>query len=207
MCPMSWNAGKWKICNRYSACSNIFARNLPGGLPKDMPRWLRARLPLERPTCWPRGVISRWKFVIRPTNSRRMPGMRIRKVTLRELHMQLLTPFQISVGTTDVRRILVVEVDVDGVVGWGECVAGETPMYSPETTETAWHILRDHLWPIIKSREFDSATSVWELLGLVRGHEMAKGALEAAVWDAEAKQRNVPLWKLLGGTREEIASG
>jgi O-succinylbenzoate synthase len=41
----------------------------------------------------------------------------------------------------------------------------------------------------------------------VRGHNMAKGALEAAVWDAEAKQKGVPLAKLIGGTREEIASG
>jgi o-succinylbenzoate synthase len=133
--------------------------------------------------------------------------MRIRRLTLRELHMRLITPFQISVGTTEIRRILLVEADVDGVAGWGECVAGETPMYSPETTETAWHILRDHLWPLMKGREFDSAADVWDLLSLVRGHEMAKGALEAAVWDADAKQKNMPLWKLLGGTREEIASG
>jgi o-succinylbenzoate synthase len=133
--------------------------------------------------------------------------MHIRKITMRELHMKLVTPFQISVGTTDLRRILLVEADVDGVVGWGECVAGETPMYSPETTETAWHILRDHLWPLVKHREFQSAGDVWGLLEPVRGHNMAKGALEAAVWDAEAKQKNVPIWKLLGGTREEIACG
>jgi o-succinylbenzoate synthase len=133
--------------------------------------------------------------------------MRIRNITLRELRMQLVAPFQISVGRTDVRRILIVEADVDGVTGWGECVAGETPAYSPETTETAWHIVREHLWPIVKGKEFASAASVWDLLGLVRGHNMAKGALEAAVWDSEAKQRGIPLWKLLGGTREEIASG
>jgi O-succinylbenzoate synthase len=133
--------------------------------------------------------------------------MRIRKITLRELQMKLVAPFQISVGSTDVRRILLVEADVDGVIGWGECVAGETPMYSPETTETARHILRDFLWPLIKDKEFASAADVWGLLELVRGHNMAKGALEAAVWDAEAKQKNIPLWKLLGGTREEIASG
>jgi o-succinylbenzoate synthase len=121
--------------------------------------------------------------------------------------MQLVTPFQISVASTDVRRILLVEAYVDGVTGWGECVAGETPAYSPETTETAWHILRDHLWPMIKGKEFESAAQVWEMLGLVRGHNMAKGALESAAWDAEAKQKGLPLWKLLGGTRKEIASG
>src|SRR5882672_5706772 len=133
--------------------------------------------------------------------------MRIREITLRELRMKLIAPFETSTMRTDERRIVLVEADVDGVTGWGECVAGETPMYSPETTETAWHILRDHLWPLIKGREFESAADVWDMLGLVRGHEMAKGALESAVWDAEAKQKNVPLWKLLGGTREEITSG
>jgi o-succinylbenzoate synthase len=133
--------------------------------------------------------------------------MHIESITLRELRMQLITPFQISVGRTDVRRILLLEANVDGVTGWGECVAGETPSYGPETTETAWHILRDHLWPMLKGKEFTSAAQIWDLLELVRGHNMAKGALEATAWDAEAKQKGIPLWKLLGGTRKEIASG
>ncbi len=133
--------------------------------------------------------------------------MRIREVTLRELRMKLVTPFETSMDRTVVRRFLLVQADVDGVTGWGECVAGETPFYSPETSETAWHMLRDFLWPIIKGKEFAAASEVWGLLAQVRGHNMAKAALEAAVWDAEAKQKGVPLSRLLGGTREEIASG
>ena len=121
--------------------------------------------------------------------------------------MKLLAPFETSMERTEVRRIVLVEANVDGVTGWGECVAGETPSYSPETTDTAWHILRDHLWPLVKGREFGSASEVWDLLAHVRGHNMAKASLEAAVWDAEAKQKAVPLSKLIGGTREEIASG
>ena len=133
--------------------------------------------------------------------------MRVNEFTLREVQMQLVTPFETSVGRTTVRRIVLVEALVDGATGWGECVAGETPTYSPETTDTAWHILRDHLWPLLKGKEFGSAAEVWELLGDVRGHNMAKGSLEAAIWDAEAKQKGLPLWKLIGGEREEIASG
>jgi len=133
--------------------------------------------------------------------------MRVEQVTVRELHMKLVAPFQTSVETTTVRRVLLVEVVVDGVTGWGECVAGETPSYSPETTETAWHILRDHLWPTLKGKQFDTAEGVWDLLAWVRGHNMAKAGLETAIWDAEAKQKRMPLAKLLGGTREEIASG
>jgi O-succinylbenzoate synthase len=135
------------------------------------------------------------------------PRMRIRKITLRELGMKLIAPFEISSGVAFERRILLLEADVDGVIGWGECVAGENPNYSPETVETAWHILRDHLWPLVKGKDFASAADVFDMLSLVRGHNMAKGALEAAVWDAEAKQKGIPLWKLLGGTRDEIASG
>jgi len=133
--------------------------------------------------------------------------MRIEQLTLRELHMNLVAPFQTSMETTTVRRILLTEVAVDGVVGWGECVAGETPSYSPETADTAWHILRDHLWPLLKGKQFAAASEVWDLVASVRGHNMAKGGLEAAVWDAEARQRNISLAKLIGGVREEIASG
>jgi o-succinylbenzoate synthase len=133
--------------------------------------------------------------------------MRIREVTLREIRMKLIAPFETSVDCSDERRIILVEADVDGVMGWSECVAGEKPFYSPETTDTAWIVMRDFLWPMLKGREFASAADVWSLLEPVRGHNMAKGALEAAIWDAEAKQKDVPLWKLIGGTREEIASG
>jgi len=133
--------------------------------------------------------------------------MRIREITLRELRMKLVAPFETSAMRTDERRIVLVEANVDGVTGWGECVAGETPGYSPETTETAWHVLRDHLCPLLRGEEFSEAAKIWEMLEPVRGHNMAKGGLEAAIWDAEAKQKGVPLAKLLGGVREEIASG
>ena len=121
--------------------------------------------------------------------------------------MPLVAPFETSMERTTVRRVMLVEANVDGVTGWGECVAGETPSYSPETVETAWHILRDFLWPLLKGKDFSSASEVWEMLQWVRGHNMAKASLEAAIWDAEAKLKHMPLWKLLGGERQEIASG
>jgi len=133
--------------------------------------------------------------------------MRVRQITLREIEMKLVAPFETSVERTEIRRIVLVEADVDGVIGWGECVAGETPTYSPETTQTAWHILREFLWPLLKGKELGSAGEVWRMLQHVRGHNMAKGAVESAIWDAEAKQKGLPLWKHLGGAREEITSG
>jgi O-succinylbenzoate synthase len=133
--------------------------------------------------------------------------MQVRQVTLRELRMQLLSPFETSFGVTTERRILLLQVDVDGVVGWGECVAGENPGYSPETIETAWHILRDHVWPRLRGINLDRAADVDQLLQGIRGHNMAKGGIEAAIWDAEARQKGIALSKLLGGTRQQLACG
>ena len=133
--------------------------------------------------------------------------MRLRKITLREIHLPLTAPFETSFGVSQLRRILLVEANVDGVIGWGESTAGEDPYYSYETVETAWLIIRDYLWPLLRGKEFGSAADVWGMLGLVRGHNMAKGGLEAAIWDAEAKQKGVPLTKLLGGTLDEIICG
>lgn len=133
--------------------------------------------------------------------------MRIQEITLREISMKLVAPFETSVDRTEVRRIVLVEASVEGVTGWGECVAGESPFYSPEYTDTAWLVLRSFLWPLVKGKRFSAASEIWELLALVRGHNMAKAALEAAIWDAEAKEKGIPLAKLIGGSREEIASG
>jgi O-succinylbenzoate synthase len=133
--------------------------------------------------------------------------MNVERITLREIRMPLVTPFETSFGRLSNRRMLLIEATVDGVTGWGESVAGEGPFYAPETVETAWHILRDFIWPILKDRKFNCASEVWDLLAPLRGHNMAKGAIESALWDAEAKQKNQPLWKLLGGVREEIPCG
>src|SRR5258706_9609062 len=133
--------------------------------------------------------------------------MKLESITLREIRMPLVTPFETSFGRVTNRRMLLVEAKLDGVTGWGESVAGEGPFYAPETVETAWHILRDFIWPILKDRKFNSPSEVWELLAPIRGHSMAKGAIESAIWDAEAKQKSLPLWKLLGGVREEIPCG
>jgi O-succinylbenzoate synthase len=133
--------------------------------------------------------------------------MQLRELTLREIHLKLLHPFETSMDRVTERHIILVEANVDGMTGWGECVAGETPFYSPEDTDTAWHIITSFIWPMLKGEEFSSASDVWAMLEKIRGHNMAKAAVETAIWDAEAKQNNVPLWKLIGGSRQELACG
>jgi len=133
--------------------------------------------------------------------------MRIERITLRELKMRLKAPFETSSEVTWDRRVLLVEVGVDGLHGWGEITAAEDPYYNAETTDTAWHITKDFIVPFIIGRTVDRATDIGTLLDPIRGHEMAKAGLENAVWDIEAQQKGIPLAKLLGGTRQEISCG
>src|ERR1700694_4806123 len=133
--------------------------------------------------------------------------MKIESVTLREIHMPLVHFFETSFGRVYSRKILLVSVETDGVRGWGECVAGEDPFYSPEWTETAWPTIKHYLSPLLLQSELEAGRDCAACFAKVPGHRMAKAALENAVWDAEARQKQQPLWKLLGGTRREIACG
>ena len=134
--------------------------------------------------------------------------MIITSVELREIRLPLIHFFETSFGRTTERRILLVRVtDKDGAEGWGECTAGEGPFYSDEWTETAWHTIKTFLAPMIVGKRIETAAETWELMGAVRGHRMAKAAIENACWDLEAKALGLPLWKHLGGARKEIACG
>jgi len=133
--------------------------------------------------------------------------MKVEAITLRELHVPLVNFFETSFGRIYSRSIVLVSLECDGVTGWGECVAGEDPFYSAEWKETAWPTIKHYLGPAILGRNLNTAADCVPLFSQVRGHRMAKAALENALWDAEARQKNVPLWKLLGGTQREIACG
>jgi O-succinylbenzoate synthase len=133
--------------------------------------------------------------------------MKIEAIILREIHMRLKSPFETSFGVIQDRRILLVEVIADGISGWGEVTAMETPSYNSETTDTAWHIISDFIAPAIVGRTIASASEFATLMERIRGHEMAKAGVENAIWDAEAQRKGLPLSKLLGGSLKEIVCG
>jgi o-succinylbenzoate synthase len=133
--------------------------------------------------------------------------MKIEAVTLREIQMPLVHFFETSFKRTFSRQILLLTVHCDGLAGWGECVAGEDPFYSSEWTESAWPTIKNYLAPAVLGRTLSSGREGVALMARVRGHEMAKAALENALWDAEAKEKQLPLWKLLGSTLREVSCG
>lgn len=133
--------------------------------------------------------------------------IRIERATMYLVEMPLVAPFVTSFGEERVRRALLLALTSDGRTGWGECVAGSGPRYSAETTETARHAILDFALPFLSGKRITQPTEVPRLLAPIRGHPMAKAAVEAALWDLHAQQEGTPLAALLGGVRERVAAG
>jgi o-succinylbenzoate synthase len=133
--------------------------------------------------------------------------MKLDQIELREIQMPLVSFFETSFGRTTERRILLVRVFSEGVVGYGEATSPEGPFYNHESTGTAWHILRDFVIPRILQASMQSPADAAPILKPIRGHGMAKAAVETALWDLYARQAGKPLHQLLGGSRRSIDCG
>ncbi|MGA7992567.1 MAG: o-succinylbenzoate synthase [Thermoanaerobaculia bacterium] len=133
--------------------------------------------------------------------------MRVESAVLRHVEMPLRFRFRTSFGETAVKKFLLLELRGGGLSGWGECVAEESPFYSPETLSTAMPILSAFLLPIVLGKTVASPAAFDEAARRVRGNRMAKAAVECALQDMFARSSGTPLGKALGGTRAEIEVG
>ncbi|MGA9667628.1 MAG: o-succinylbenzoate synthase [Terracidiphilus sp.] len=133
--------------------------------------------------------------------------MRIDAIILRELHLPLVRPFETSFGVTRNRRILLAEVQSEGLTGWGECTAGEHPFFSSESTDSAWAVITQELGPMLAAASPKHGGECPKLFKQVRGNPMARATLENAIWDLEAQREGISLSRLLGGVRETIPCG
>lgn len=129
--------------------------------------------------------------------------MKIERVDLYHISQRLVAPFVTSFGPQQQRDSLILTVHGDGLSGWGECVATNDPGYSYETVQTAWHILTDFLIPAVLGWTFEEPWEVPEKLSFVRGHPLAKAAVEQAVWDIAARRDNLSFAQKLAAPYEE----
>jgi O-succinylbenzoate synthase len=135
-------------------------------------------------------------------------GIRIERIVLRHISLPLVHFFETSFGRIYERHMVLVEASSDGVSGWGEITAERHPFYNEEWTDSAWLIARDYVAPHILKHTFESAAEVADRTLGIRGHLMARGGIEAAIWDLEARRNDVPLAKQIGGgARAEIPCG
>lgn len=122
--------------------------------------------------------------------------------------MPLVHFFETSFSRTYSRDIVLIEVIQDGVSGWGEVTAGENPFYNEEWTNSIWPLLIDYVGPRILNFDFESPNDVYPRTSHIRGHNMTKGGMEAAIWDLQARLKGEPLWQTIGGgARREVACG
>lgn len=134
--------------------------------------------------------------------------MKLTEITIRHLQMELKSPFSTSFGTLKNRDFLLLEAKSDdGLIGWGESVAFYSPWYTEETMKTNWHMLEDFLIPLILNKEINHPDEVSEIFASIRKNNMAKAAIEGAVWDIYAQQTNQSLAQALGGKQKRIEVG
>jgi O-succinylbenzoate synthase len=133
--------------------------------------------------------------------------VRIERIELRLLRLPLVRFFETSFGRIHERPFILVFVEGEGVTGVGECVAEANPYYGSETTTTAWHIIEQFIAPAVLGRDFAHPREIFPALRAIRGHQMAKAAVEMAAWDLFARQQGIPLFRALGGSEETIRTG
>lgn len=133
--------------------------------------------------------------------------MKLDRVTLHYMALPYLIPFETSFSREYENHFVVVEVESEGVVGYGECVADVTPLYSEETTAMAFQLLADFLVPYAFGQELNHPADVTDWFRPVRRNKMAIGGLECAIWDLWAKRQNQTLSQAIGGVRQQVKAG
>jgi O-succinylbenzoate synthase len=133
--------------------------------------------------------------------------MKIDRIELTLCRLPYVHFFETSFGREEDRTFIVVKVFAEGICGYGEVVADKDPLYSYETTQTAWLMLKDYLIPLLIKKSLQKPQDLYQEVKILKGHPMAKAGLEMALWDLVAKQKGLPLWKVYGGTQKEVPSG
>ncbi len=133
--------------------------------------------------------------------------MKITGIRIYRVGMPLVYPFRTAFGNDDRIESILVRMEGDGGVGWGESTPWQSPGYSAECARTAFGVLNDHLAPLVVGRRVESGEELQALMAPVKANYFAKAALDTAWWDLHARLRHEPLYRSLGGIRDEIDVG
>ena len=133
--------------------------------------------------------------------------MKIDAITLHRLNMPLVAPFETSFGREVDRECIILSIRSEGLIGYGECVADQSPGYNYETTGTAWHIIKDFIAPLMLGYDLRDAVDFQSRIAGIRGHLLAKAGVEMAFWDLLGKRNGQSLYEMLGGVRDKVQVG
>lgn len=132
---------------------------------------------------------------------------RIDSVEMFIVRLPLVSPFETSFSVQTHREALLLKIVSDDVFGWGECVTSPDPYYCYETNVTAFHMIQDFLIPVLTAMNNFTVEEVLQNFEPIRGHHMAKAAVENALLDMMSRKYNIPLYELLGGAPRKVMSG
>ncbi|HAA3291685.1 o-succinylbenzoate synthase [Listeria monocytogenes] len=134
--------------------------------------------------------------------------MYFQEARLIHAELPLIAPFKTSYGELNSKDFYIIElVNEEGIRGYGELEAFPLPDYTEETLGTAISIIKQHLLPILAQKEIRIPEEVNQMFSWIQGNEMAKAAVELAVWDAFAKNEKLSLAKMIGAKKDSIAVG
>jgi O-succinylbenzoate synthase len=133
--------------------------------------------------------------------------MQLHAVELIHVRVPLRRPFRTAYGDTTHKEALLLRAQTDEGVGWGECAAEIAPSYTAEFVDSAWLVLRDYLVPRLQASAWSSYQELDARLAAVRGHPMAKAAVETALLDAHLRAYGKSLASYLGATRDTVPVG
>lgn len=133
--------------------------------------------------------------------------MKIDRCELRLISLPLVKPFETSFARETRKDALLVCCQGEGLEGWGEVVAMETPLYNEETLQTCWHMLKDFLIPQTLAQEWSNPKDWARAVEPLRRNYMAKAGLEAALWDLFAQMQGQSLAQLWGAARTHLEVG
>lgn len=137
-----------------------------------------------------------------------MEKLKIKEIIVRQLKMKMKFQFKTSFGTIEDKEFLLVEVKGEnGVSGWGESGAFHAPWYNEETIKTNAHMLEDFFIPVLLHQNIDHPDEVSKILEPFRRNNMAKAAIETAIWDLYCREKGISLATALGGKKSKIEVG
>ncbi len=131
----------------------------------------------------------------------------IELIEVRLINLNLVEHFETSFGRIYNREILLLIFKGDGIESYSECATDKEPLYSYEDNKTALHIIEDYLIPLVLKEDIYNPKDFKEKSRFIKGHNMAKAAIELGLWDYKAKKEGMSLHDLWGGIKDKVIAG
>ncbi len=130
--------------------------------------------------------------------------MKIKEIAVGEIALPLARPFKTALRTVETVNDIVVRITTDdGQVGYGE--APPTAVITGDTKGSILCAIKEFIAPNLIGMDVEDMDGVQRKLhSCILKNTSAKAAVDMALYDLYGKRWGAPLYKLLGGAKQEI---